>query len=148
LEQLTSESLASDDEIKESYVVYPRVQACRKTDLDRLATVVPTIAPILTDAWGRDEASVIDLVQKKKTWGDYVRHSKEIAADTGKQITVAFQQINASLQQSHQAEMAQRQRAADAMAQYYQNQQLINAINKPVITNCTRAGNMVNCTSY
>ena len=65
------------------------------------------------------------------------------------------QRIMAGLQQSHEAELAQRQATAQAMAasfaQYAQTQQIINSMNRPTFTNCLRVGyqgSMLNCTTY
>ena len=55
--------------------------------------------------------------------------------------------IFAGLERQHESELARRQAALDAMARWAQTQQVINAINRPVITNCTRAGNFTNCMS-
>ena len=58
------------------------------------------------------------------------------------------QRIVAGLEQSHQAELARRQAAAQAIAQWAQTQQAINAMNRPVTTNCMNLGSgMVNCVS-
>lgn len=57
--------------------------------------------------------------------------------------------MDAGLEQQHEAELARRQAALDAMARAAQTQQLINAVNRPIMTNCTNLGSgMVNCTSY
>jgi len=53
------------------------------------------------------------------------------------------QQITAGLEQQHEAELARRQAALDAMARAAQTQQLINAANRPVMTHL---GTMTNCT--
>jgi hypothetical protein len=59
------------------------------------------------------------------------------------------QHVTAGLEQQHEAELARRQAAVDAMARAAQTQQLINAVNRPVMTNCTNLGSgMVYCTSY
>jgi hypothetical protein len=65
-----------------------------------------------------------------------------------KEATIAGQNIQNNLQQSHQAEIAQRQAAANSMMQYYQTQQIINNMNRPINTTCTGFGNMVNCTTH
>ena len=41
--------------------------------------------------------------------------------------------------------MARRQAAANAMTQYFQTQQMIDNMNRPVVTNCNQMGTMVNC---
>lgn len=144
LEQLTDASNATDDEIKAIYAVYPQTQACRNAALQSLAPLTPTIVPILTAEFEKRDASLIDLVQRKSTWGDHVRSGKEVAITTQAQLITAYQQIEAQLQQSRDAELARRQAAiqaaANAMAEYGQRQQMINNMNRPVFTNCTSSG--------
>jgi hypothetical protein len=65
-----------------------------------------------------------------------------------KQTAAADQQWIANLKAENQEELAQRQAAAAALLQWSQQQQVINAINRPVVTNCNRFGATVNCTSY
>jgi phage terminase Nu1 subunit (DNA packaging protein) len=56
--------------------------------------------------------------------------------------------IVSGLERSHEAELARRQAAAQAIAQWAQTQQVINAMNRPVTTNCTNLGSgIVNCVS-
>jgi hypothetical protein len=147
LEQMTSTAKVTDEEIKAIYAQHPQMQACRKTALESLEPVTPTLVPILADEWDKNEQMLIELVQRKITWGEYVTRGKERTVETTQRLTAAAQQIDAGLQRSYEAEMAQRQRAADAMMQFHQNQQLINSLNRPVITNCQGFGNMVNCVS-
>jgi hypothetical protein len=66
-------------------------------------------------------------------------------------MRAAAAQLVQELAASHQAELAQRQAAANAVSQWgyqqqmlWQNQQLIN---RPVITNCDRWGSSITCTS-
>jgi hypothetical protein len=71
------------------------------------------------------------------------------------QLVAEARRIEAGLEQSHEAELAQRQAAAQAaaaaLAQYAQTQQIIANMNRPTFTNCLRMGyqgNMLNCTTW
>ena len=68
--------------------------------------------------------------------------------DTQAQVRAEDQRIAAGLQVSHQAELARRQAASAAIAQYMQNQQAINAANHPVVTNCSAFGNSATCVTH
>ena len=64
-------------------------------------------------------------------------------------------QINKRLDQSHEAEMANRRAAAQSLQQWsyqqqllHQNQQMINSINRRTYTNCNYYGNTIRCTSF
>jgi hypothetical protein len=62
-------------------------------------------------------------------------------------LSVEGQRITGGLEQQHEAELARRQAALDALARWAQTQQVINAMNRPVITNCMNLGTMTNCVS-
>ena len=145
LQQLTDPAKATDLEIAAIYTVHPRNQPCRQAALEGLSTTTPTIVPIMAGSWERNEEYLIDLIQRKISWGDYVRHAKENGLEMQREIIAEGQRIDAGLQQSHEAELARRQAAANAMVQFSQNQQLINSLNRPTTTNCVGFGNMMNC---
>jgi hypothetical protein len=147
LAQLSDRSIATDDEVQALLAHYPPIQSCRKTFLDQLARSHPSIAAILASGYTRADGSLVELIQKKKTWGSHVQTLKEESASASKEIVAENQRIAAGLSQSHQAELAQRQAAANAFSQYLQTQQLIQSMNRPVVTNCTRFGSATNCIS-
>jgi hypothetical protein len=147
LEQLSDNRLATDGEIKIILAVHPQLQACRKQALDRISQSTPTLVPILLATLTKNEDSLIDLIQKKQSWGTYVRGVRDRAVAQNAELQAEIRRIEAGLQQSHEAELAQRQRAAEALSQWAQTQQMLNAANRPVITNCNQIGGMVNCVS-
>lgn len=57
------------------------------------------------------------------------------------------ERITAGLNEENQAELAQRQRAAEALAAWAQTQEMINAANRLIITNCNAVGDTINCVS-
>jgi vacuolar-type H+-ATPase subunit E/Vma4 len=103
---------------------------------------------VWVEEYAKADENLIDLAQQQVTWGEYIARTKNLSAEVQTKSLAALQNIQANLEASHQQELAQRQAAATAMAQYYQNQQLINAVSRPVTTNCNRFGSMVNCTTY
>jgi hypothetical protein len=151
LEQLSDNSLATDDEIKLILALHPQLQSCRKQALDRITQSTPTLVPIMLGVVTKGEDSLIDLIQKKQSWGAHVRRVRDVVVAGAAELQVEGQKIMAGLLQSHEAELAQRQAAAQAMAasfaQYAQTQQIINSMNRPVFTNCSEMGNMLNCTT-
>lgn len=147
LQQLMDQTRATDEEIKAIYAVYPKVQACQTALLEGLALTTPTIVPILADAYQEEQGRIINLIQRRITWGEYVTTSKSAVLQTDKNVQAAARQIEANLEQSHEAELQRRQAAINAMTQYYRTQQLINSMNRPLNTNCIGMGNMVHCTS-
>jgi hypothetical protein len=148
LEQLSDTTLASPDEIRAIFAVHPRLQECRKTALAALLQIEPSVVLILTTSFNKGEDTLLTLIQRKVTWGEYVRQVRDRTAETQAEVQAEGSRIVGELRQENQAELEQRQRAADAIAAWAQTQQLINAANRPVITNCNAFSNMVNCVSH
>jgi hypothetical protein len=137
LEQLADPAFATDDEIKALFAVHPKANACRQQELDQLMQQTPTFVPILASAFGRGEDALLGLIQKQTTWGAYMRQLKAIVSE-GKRI-------DANLAQSHEAELARRQAAANAIAQFVQTAAEITALSRPVVTTCNAYGNSATC---
>lgn len=147
LAQMTDASFASDQEIAILLSVHGQLQACRAAFLDQISQTTPSVVPIFAASATESEGSLIDLIQKKQSWGDHVRRVKKVVADSAVQLAAEGRNIDRDLERSNEAELARRQRAFDALARYAQTQQIINSLNRPVVTtaNCTQFGNSVSC---
>jgi len=134
LEQLSDGSLATDGEIRALLAVHPRVQDCRQQALDHLTQSTPSFAAILATLYAKSEDNLIELIDKKESWGEYTRQTRDLAIEGRSDLTAEAERITSGLQQSHEAELAQRQAAAqsaaDAFARYAQTQQIISAMNR------------------
>jgi len=147
LPQLADASLASKAEIDAIYLLHPRLKACQRTVLDGLARSTPSIVPILADQYSKGDDDLLLFVQRKMSWGEIVRHRRDRGLAAQAAMQAEGRRIVGSLEQQHVGELAQRQAALDAIARWAQTQQLINAMNKPVYTNCSQFGSMTNCVS-
>lgn len=147
LQQLSDRSFATPEEIKAISVTHPRAQACRKAFLQGLTQTEPSLVPILTASYNKNEDDLLGLTQHKMAWGDYVRRIRDRSAETQAAIQAEDRRVVSELRYEDQEERAERQRAAEAFAAWAQTQEMINAANRPVITNCSGFGNMVNCIS-
>lgn len=147
LEQLADRNLASDEEIKVIFATHPKIQSCRQDFLNQISQTTPTLVPVYATIMGKGENSLVDLIQKKQSWGDHLRRVKEAVNEGNVQIAEESKRITAGLNQSHEAELARRQAAADAFRQYNQSQQIINSMNRSVNCTSNRVGNQVftNC---
>lgn len=148
LEQLNSGDLASPEEIKAAYALHDQIVPCRKAGLETLAPAVPTLVPILSDAYEEGDAALLSLVNKKVTWGQYLQSEQHLETDLKAKIAAEMGRIQGEMQQSYAAEMQQRQAALQSMSNYLQNQQMINALSRPVYTNCSTFGSTTNCMSH
>jgi hypothetical protein len=95
------------------------------------------------------------MTSGKLTWGQFNQGRRDITTQTQGKLVQANMQIGSQLQNQHQYEVQQRQRAAEAFAQWsYQQQQLnqqqqmINAVNRPRTINCDYFGNTAQCNSF
>jgi hypothetical protein len=79
--------------------------------------------------YNKNEDNLLALIQKKLTWGEFVKQQRDAATDAQRALQAEGQRIVAGLKQDHQAEIEQRQRAAEAVSQWAQTQQMINALN-------------------
>jgi hypothetical protein len=147
LEQMTDNTFATDKEIQAIFLTHPKVRACEEAFLHQIAQTTPSIVPIYTKFIAANDDLLVDLVQKKITWGTLARTQMDRGPELEAELAAEYQRINEGLYQENEAELAQRQAAASAMAQYYQQQQMIDALNRPVITSCTKFGYPTNCVS-
>ena len=147
LDEMMDSSKPTPEEIAAIKAVHPQLVACRNTFLDKVNTTTSTIAAVFVENWNARDSLLIQLLQHEITWGKYITDGRTLATEEKKKILAEAQRIDANLQHSHEADMAQRQVAAKAMTDYLQTQEMINAINRPVTTNCTGFGNSVNCVS-
>lgn len=147
LEQLNDKSLASDDEIKAEYAMYPKIQACRRKYIDQIALTTPTIASILLDEYHATDELLLALVNRQKTWGEYLTQTQSQTYTSMKEVVSEGSRINGNLQRATQAELAQRQQALNGFQNYLQNQQLIDSLNRPTFINCSTFGSSTNCFS-
>ena len=139
--------MANNSETEAILVIYPRIQECQRTLLIGFLKSTPSFVPILASAYNRGEDDVLMLIQHKISWGEYNKRRRDRATEIQAELQSASQQIVSGLQHQHENELAQRERAAEALAQWAQTQQQISAMHRPVITNCNQAGGMVNCVS-
>jgi len=145
LQQLSDTSLATPEEVQAIFAVHPQLQACRKAFVSGLAQSEPSLVPILLASFNSNEDDLIALTEQKMTWGDYARRSRDRWAETVAALQAEDRRVVSGLKQEHQAEVEQRQRAGEAISRWAQTQQLINAANRPVFTNCNGFGNSFNC---
>ena len=148
LAQLSDQSLPTKQEVAAVLALHPRAQACRKAALDGLLSTTPSVVPILAKEFAAGDDDTIAFVQRKLPWGERLRRGRDRILALQAVLQAEERRIVSGLERSHEAELARRQAAAQAIAQWAQTQQVINAMNRPVTTNCTNLGSgIVNCVS-
>lgn len=146
--QLTDDTIPSPEDARLTAALYDRETQCRAAFLNSLAAARPDLVPILADATQRGSAVVVLVVKRKITWADAARKMQAEASITRKQVLAANQAWLGEMNAENRAEIAQRQAAANALMQWSIQQQMINAANRPVFTNCNTFGSSVNCISH
>ena len=82
LQQLSDTSLASQDEIDAILVAHPQLQQCRKAFLTNLAQTEPSVVPIITTTYNKNEDDLVALIQRKISWGEYTHRIRDRATET------------------------------------------------------------------
>jgi hypothetical protein len=118
LDQITDTRFATNEEIEAIHLTHPRMEDCRAAFVNDVSRNAPTIAPIFTTEFAKNEDSLVDLLQKRQSWGEYFRRSREVAAEAQAQLGAEVQ----SLVATDKVERAQRQERVSTIMQ--QNQQL------------------------
>lgn len=146
--QLTDGSTPTAQEASLVASFYDATTPCRSTALHGLSVVRPDLAPIVASAYTTRAAATALLVQRKITWGEAAQRAQVRVSALRQALEDADHQWLTELRAENREELAQRQAAGAALANWAQQQQMINAINRPVITNCNQWGSTVNCVSH
>jgi len=140
VEQLADSSLATNEEISAILSAYPRYRGCQKQYLSQIASTIPSVVPIYIVSYNKTQDEVVNLFKRQVSWGEFLERVRHINAEEGAQVSAEAQRLLGSLKQSHEAELARRQAAAEAAA-------FIGAMSRPVMTNCNSVGPFTNCMS-
>jgi len=137
LEQLSNQNSVSEVEIRLILANHPKLQTCRKQFVDQISQTMPTVAPIMVRTSTTEDNYLIDLLQKKLRWGEFLQRVRTALNERDAEIAAEGKRIMAGLQLSHDAELQRRQAAVQAIGQalqeYGRAQQAISAMR----VNCT-----------
>lgn len=145
IQQLADTKKATKQQVAAILLVHPRYQQCRSALQVALSSTTPTIVPIIVSQWTQNDANLVLLVQRKISWGSYVQRLRDLFVRQEGQMIAEYQRIGQGLLQSHEAELENRRRAFRALADYAQQQQIIDSMRRPSLTNCSTWQNHVNC---
>ena len=155
LAQKADTSLATPQEAKVILSWRSDIANCRLALNTAVQSFAPALVPALLETQNAQDAVWVKLIHRELGWGGALQQLADIQTTIREKSQQVGKEMTAELQQEHQAEMAQRQAVASAFAQAAHNfaeqqnqQQMINAINRPRTTDCNSFGNSVSCTSY
>src|ERR1700680_3415834 len=115
LEQLANPNFVSAVEIRLILTNHPKLQVCRKQLVDQLSQTMPTVVPILVRMTTTEDNYLIEFLQRKLRWGEFLQRVREAINQGDAEIMAEGKRILAGLEQSHEAELMRRQAAIQAM---------------------------------
>lgn len=147
LAELGDASYVTPEQVAALSDYHQAMQPCRSAIVQAYLGFAPGMSNLLAEMFEGNDRRVLDLIQKKTTWGEYNKSAQDAGVKLQVAMTAEAQRIDAGLAEANAQEMQQRQQAAQAYLNYMQNQAAINAANRPITTNCTRFGMQVSCTT-
>jgi hypothetical protein len=155
LQMLNDKTSPNKQEISLLYRVYGDFQDCRKIVLDGVSRAHPLMLLTVVEGYADSDKLWAQATGGGLTWGQFNEGRKNTATQTQEKLIQANMQIGSQLQNQHQSEMEQRQRAAAAFQQWAAQQQqialqqqAIDAANRSRTINCTYSGNTAQCNSF
>jgi hypothetical protein len=147
MEQLTDKSIPTAQEAHLLASMYDDDSECRNNLKAAVGTVRPDLVPALTEIERQRANITIKLVQRQISWGDAAQAGQALNSATQEKVAEIDREWKSELEEQNRAELQQRRASAALAMQYLQNQQMINAANRPVNTTCFATGSMTNCTT-
>ena len=155
IDYLAYEAFPSMAEVEATRRVFAALQPCREIARQHFGAIDNRFLSALNTHFGQQDVAAVAILKAQHSWGEI----NAFLIEDERQFTEAWNnvstQIGAEIGAAHQAELAQRQRALQALAVYGQNMQAlqnqqnaINALNRPRTTNCRTFGYNTNCTTY
>ena len=155
-------AIPAEEDVKNIIAFYNEEANCRSLIIESLTGIAPSMVTIFIQGFQGYDLITADLIERKISWGAANKRKLAVYDETQAKIKEEGSRIDQELQMSHEAELSRRQALAaglsDALTEWgkqqqyladrLQNQQMINSLNRPVMTNCQRFGNSINCTSY
>jgi LAS superfamily LD-carboxypeptidase LdcB len=159
---LANSDLPTSQEIEDLYAGHQAIQPCRKIALEGMGRVHPALVSVFAEAYAGFDDDLLRLVNRQLTWGEYAQAYIQRRKMLTEKLLRTAQEIDAQLANAHAYELQQRQRAGQALMlwsayqqqlyqqqmQLFQQQMMINAANRPHMTNCTYMGYQPSCTTY
>lgn len=153
--QLADNNVPTDEEIEAIIAAHNETALCRTQIIEDYMKITPGVIPIVVQSYHASDIITVDLIHRKISWGEANKKRLALVDELRIKLQDAGKQLARELEASHEAELAQRQQALNALSQWayqqqvlMQNQQLINAVNRPVTTHCWWNGHSLQCQSY
>ena len=93
MDELTNEMLATDPEIELLAVYSSKVRLCRNEYLEQLRAVAPKLAALMAAAYEEIQVSLVDLMKKERSWGDYIKSAITTYQQLSPKLAVEMRKI-------------------------------------------------------
>jgi hypothetical protein len=147
VEQMESTDYPTQSDIQLISDFRDRLEPCHENFVNAYNSIPGNLAAPVQNFYNEEDQGIIALSQGHTTWGQFVQAMHSAVVDEGEQLKEASNQLGAQLQEQNNIEVEQRAQALQNFANYEQQQQAINAMNRPVTTTCNRFGMQTTCTS-
>ena len=153
--KMTIDRFATESEKNDLLQLHSLITGCRKQILENLAKVHPDFTALMAKKFAEADENLVYIMKNDMTLGEANEVTNKRLSDLQSEWNSVAKNIAQQLESANQSELLNRQRAAAAMQQWsyqqqllLQNQQLINSVNRPIMTNCNYIGNSINCLSH
>jgi hypothetical protein len=116
LDQLTDAGIPAAEDVQLIKALHADMQHCRPMFIETLQRTIPAAVPITEDMFYQDDQVILKLVQHQISWGKANELIQQTAMSHKKEFQGAAHALDAQLQASHEAEMAQRAAISGAIA--------------------------------
>jgi hypothetical protein len=118
LQMLNDKTSPTKQEIALLYDIYGEMQDCRKIALDGVAKMHSLYLLTLVEAYSASDKLWADVTAGRLTWGAFNEARRNNVTHFQAKLIQADTQVSSQLQNQHQVEVQQRQRAAEAFQQW------------------------------
>jgi hypothetical protein len=125
LEYLSGNTRPTKSDISDVYNLHAAIQPCRKIYLEGAGKIHPAVVTIFVNSYADSNKLWVEFASGRMTWGEFNQRRADISRQVNQQINEARTMIASQLQNQHQFEMAQRQRAIESLQQWAYQQQVL-----------------------
>ena len=155
IQKLADRGFANDSEIQDLLNFYAARRPCQKLFIEKLGSIYPSLVAVIAQGYTEADVDLAALLNNEITVGLFNKQSLDRITRIQREWQQAEQQAYSVLSQSHQEEIQQRQIATQNLQNWFfqqqlllQQQNLINATNRPRSLNCRYVGNTMQCSSF
>lgn len=153
IQKLANQRYVTENEIETILKLAKMESPCRNVLTEKLGAIHPSLVDVYAASFAETDEEIVALINHEITIGEKNKRKSKRETKYQREFQRIMQQITSQLNQSHQAELQQRERAGQNLQNWaYQQQLLLNyqqqqqQANRPLSMRCYPNGNAVTCT--